>query len=419
MIISKIKKAFCTLLAAAVATVPLSITACAPRDEVLKIYNWGDYINEELLDKFEKWYLKETGENITVRYDTFDTNETMLTRIETQRADYDLVCPSDYIAERMIKEGLAQKVDPDIFDITEKGLFYDTLLEMIRDSIDEKNEYFTPYVWGTVGIMYDVDYIDPEGEFGKLCESWEAMWSDKWEKETGKKRVLMKDSVRDAYSVACIYANRDKLSEMTNGFTDYSSQEYRDELISYFSTVSDDSIALAQKALIDQKKVTYKYEVDDGKMDMVAGTTQAWLGVFWSCDPELIMIEDGGDHFYYTVPKEGSNVWVDGWLIPKYAKNTKAANYFLKFINTYDYAYANFDELGSSIAVVDVMNDAKAYFEEDKDGFFDDYYDGFKEMYIEMMFPSDEVLSRCAIMRDFGLKRNTDLDSMWIDVKTA
>ena len=403
-------------MSAAVAALPLSLTACAPRNEVLKIYNWGDYIEESLIEEFEAWYEEETGESISVRYDTFDTNETMLTRIETQRADYDLVCPSDYIAERMISEGLAIKIDTDIFDMKEEGLLYDTLLDMIADSVDENNEYFVPYVWGTVGIMYDVDYIEPGYE---LCESWEAMWSDEWEKTTGKKRVLMKDSVRDAYSVACIYANRDKLSEMTDGFTNYDSPEYKNALISYFSEVSDESIRIAQDALIKQKRVAHKYEVDDGKMDMVAGTTQAWLGVFWSCDPELIMIEDGGDHFYYTVPKEGSNVWIDGWLIPKYAKNTKAANYFLKFINTYDYAYTNFDYLGSSIAVVDVMEDAKAYYEEDEEGFFDDYYDGFKEMYIEMLFPSDEVLSRCAIMRDFGLKRNTDLDSMWIDVKTT
>lgn len=414
------KKLVSALTAGIVAvTAPLSFAGCTPRSNVIKIYNWGDYINEELIEEFESWYYEETGESITVKYDTFDTNETMLTRIETQHADYDLVCPSDYIAERMIKEGLALKVDTEIFDMTEEGLLYDTLLKMIRDSIDETNEYFTPYVWGTVGIMYDVDHIDPDSELGELCNSWEALWSDKWEKQTGKKRVLMKDSVRDAYSVAMIYANTDKLSEMTNGFTNYDSQDYRDTLISYFSTVSDESIRLAQDALIKQKRVAHKYEVDDGKMDMVAGTTEAWLGVFWSCDPELIMIEDGGDHFYYTVPKEGSNVWIDGWIIPKYAKNTKAANYFLKFINTYDYAYTNFDYLGSSIAVVDVMEDAKEYYEEDEDGFFDDYYDGFKQMYIEMLFPSDEVLSRCAIMRDFGIERNTDLDSMWIDVKTT
>lgn len=413
MIRSKIKGGVFALCAAAIALLPIGLCSCTPRENVLKIYNWGDYIEDSLIEEFEAWYAEETGESVTVQYDTFDTNETMLTRIETQKADYDLVCPSDYIAERMIKEGLALKVDKDIFDVGEEDLFYDGLLERIK--FDPDNEYYVPYIWGTFGIMYDTDHIEPKTE---ALESWSALWSYEWENASGKKRVLMKDSVRDAYSVARIYENREKLAALTNNFTDYSSKAYSDEILSYFSSVSDESILSAQNTLIAQKSVVCKYEVDDGKNDLLAGTTDAWLGLFWSCDAGLIMIEDGGDHFYYTVPKEGSNVWVDGWLIPKYAKNTKAANYFLKFINTYEYAAINFDWLGTSIAVKSVMEDAKADLEED-DEFFADYYDGFKEMYIDMMFPSADVLARCEVMRDFGIKRNTDLDSMWIDVKTA
>ncbi len=416
---NKIKRGFAVLCAAAIAVSPLSLCSCTPREQVLKIYNWGDYIEESLIEQFETWYEAETGETVTVQYDTFDTNETMLTRIETQKADYDLVCPSDYIAERMIKEGLALKVDRSIFDMSQKDLFYDGLAEMIKP-FDKNNEYFVPYVWGTFGIMYDTNHIDVGSE---ELESWSAMWSYDWENASGRKRVLMKDSVRDAYSVAQIYANREKLSALTNGFTDYSNPKYTDEITAYFSEVSDESIRAAQETLIAQKPVVCKYEVDDGKNDMLAGTTDAWLGLFWSCDAELIMIEDGGDHFYYTVPKEGSNVWVDGWLIPKYAQNTKAANYFLKFINTHEYAAINFEWMGNSIAVKSVMDEVKQAFEEgDEFGeelYFSDYYDGFKEMYIDMMFPPPDVLARCGVMRDFGIKRNTDLDSMWIDVKTA
>ena len=101
----------------ACACVPVT-AACAPRDEVLKIYNWGDYIDEELIGDFEEWYAEETGKNITVQYDTFDTNESMIMRIEVLKSDYDLVCPSDYMAQRMITGGLAQKVDREIFDMT-------------------------------------------------------------------------------------------------------------------------------------------------------------------------------------------------------------------------------------------------------------------------------------------------------------
>lgn len=406
------KKICAALSAAAVAAMSATaFCACAPRSEVLKIYNWGDYIEESLIEEFEAWYKEETGERISVKYDTFDTNETMIMRIETQKADYDLVCPSDYMAERMIKTGLAKKVDREIFDM-QGDIFYDGLAEMIRP-FDERNEYFVPYVWGTFGIMYDVDRIEagsPE------MESWGALWSDKWQKSSGKKRTLMKDSVRDAYSLARIYANTEKLSELSDGFTDYN-EAYRKELVSYFSEIDGAAIKEAQNALIKQKPVICKYEVDDGKNDMLAGTTDAWLGFFWSCDAGLIMIEDGGDHFYYTVPKEGSNVWVDGWVIPKYAKNTKAANYFLKFINMHEYAAINFEWMGESVSVKSVMDEAKQAIIDD-DAFEADYYEGYKQMYLDMMFPPEDVLNRCGIMRDFGIKMNTELDSMWIDVKT-
>ena len=401
-----------TAAAITVASVPM-FTGCSPRSEVLKIYNWGDYIDESLIGEFEDWYKAETKKNITVQYDTFETTEDVITRIEVLKADYDLVCPSDYIAERMIKGGLAQKVDKSIFDVTDDFL-YDGLSEMVQP-FDPNNDYYVPYVWGTFGIMYDTNYIQPGSE---NMRSWSAMWSEKY-----KRHILMKDSVRDAYSVAQIYANTEKLSELSNGFTDYN-DDYRAELISYFTGTSNALLKSAQNALVQQKKLLYKYEVDDGKNDMLAGTTEAHLGLFWSCDTCLIMQEDGGDHFYYEVPKEGSNVWVDGWLIPKYAGNKNAANYFLKFINTYeddgehDYAMTNFDYMGASMASKAVMEDAKAALIEDKDGFFEDKEPWFKEMYIDMLFPPEDVLARCGVMRDFGKKWSTELDSMWIDVKT-
>lgn len=426
------KKLLSAITAAAItlSSIP-AFVGCSPRSEVLKIYNWGDYIDESLIGEFESWYKKTTGKDISVQYDTFDTNEDMIMRIEVLKSDYDLVCPSDYMAERMINGGLAQKVDTTVFDMNEEDLLYDGLSEMVQP-FDPNNEYFVPYVWGTFGIMYDTNHIEAGSEDMK---SWSAMWSDKY-----KKHILMKDSVRDAYSVAQIYANTDKLSQLSNGFTDYN-DEYRAELISYFTGTSNSLIKSAQNALVKQKKLLYKYEVDDGKNDMLAGTTEAYLGLFWSCDSGLIMIEDGGEHFYYEVPKEGSNVWVDGWIIPKYAGNYKAANYFLKFISLYDdeydFAMTNFDYMGSSMAVKAVMDDAKDDLEhimrseltpEEKDEMEKDEIeyaemmysrpDWFKDMYIDMMFPPEDVLARCGVMRDFGKKWSTELDSMWIDVKT-
>lgn len=409
------KRSLCFILSAVFGLSAFSFVACSPRSETLRIYNWGDYIDETLIGEFETWYENETGKPITVEYDTFETNEDMIMRIEVLKADYDLVCPSDYMAERMIQAGLAQKVDRKIFDMTDDFL-YDGLDIMIKP-FDEYNEYFVPYVWGTFGIMYDTNYIEPGSENMK---SWSALWSSEY-----SKKILMKDSVRDAYSVAQIYNNAEKLSALSDGFTDYN-DEYKKELKSYFSTISAEQVKSAQDALVAQKKLLYKYEVDAGKADMLAGTTQGRLGLFWSCDSGLIMLEDAGDHFYYEVPKEGSNVWVDGWIIPKYAGNAPAANYFLKFISLYDdeydFAMTNFDYMGSSMASKAVMEDARAALEEDdgtdEESLFYGKEPWFKQMYIDMMFPSDEILARCAVMRDFGKKWSTELDSMWIDVKT-
>ncbi|MCH5162742.1 MAG: extracellular solute-binding protein [Clostridiales bacterium] len=421
----KIKKALSVIIAAAMATSCLGFAACTPRDEVLKIYNWGDYINEDLIGVFEDWYKTETGKNITVQYDTFDTNETMLMRIETQKADYDLVCPSEYVAERMINSKLAKKLNKDIFDIDMDTAFYEGLADTIKP-FDAHNEYFVPYEWGTFGIMYDTDHITPGSD---ECKSWSALWSRDWEKNTGKRRVLMKDSVRDAYSVALLYQNRDALYAASEGFTNYHTEEYQSLLTSFYSNVTAKSIEAAQKTLVAQKPAVYKYEVDNGKEDMLAGTTDAWLAFLWSCDVLLVMIDGGGDHFYYEVPEEGSNVWLDGWIIPKYAKNEKAANYFLKFINTHEYAKKNFEYLGATLPLRSVMDEVREEIEAETttgetdwkeffDSFDPDYRNEFKAMLIDTLFPPAEVLARCGVMRDCGLKKSVDLASMWIDVKT-
>ncbi len=404
------KKTLAVITAAALAVSSAFVFAgCTPRDEKLRIYNWGDYMDESLIAEFESWYSETTGKKIKVEYDTFDTNEDMIMRIEVLKNDYDLVCPSDYMAERMIKSNLVSKVNTEIFDMHRDDLFYDGLAEMITP-FDANNEYFVPYIWGTFGIMYDTDKIAVGSDDMK---TWEALWpSSKY-----NKRILMKNSVRDAYSVARIYENRARLSELSDGFTDYNA-EYRAELNSYFSEISADTLNAAKATLIAQRSGLLKYEVDDGKNDMLAGTTDAWLGLFWSCDSGIIMNETNGKHFYYEVPKEGSNVWVDGWLIPKYAGNADAANYFLEFINTHEYAKTNFEYLGNTLAVKSVMDEAKSELEADTQ-FFAGTYPEFKQMYLDMMFPPAEVLARCGVMRDFGKAWSTELDSMWIDVKIS
>lgn len=398
-----------------------TLTGCGNRAQILKIYNWGEYMNPDVYEGFSDWYFEKTGEKVVVKYKEFDTNETMFTEISVNKADYDLVCPSDYMIERMKKAGLLQKIDGTVLDLNEEGLFYDGLTDMVKKAFDENLEYTVPYVWGTFGIMYDVSKVSNREDM----TSWEAMFSEKYHK-----KILMKNSVRDAYSVAQIYNHTDVLSEASSGFTDYN-DDYRAALEGIFSTVSDETVRQAQETLVAQKRHLIRYEVDDGKDDMLSGNTDAQLGLFWSCDAGYVMndmevpatgcaaesVIPGNKNLFYSVPKEGSNVWVDGFVIPKYAKNVKAANYFLQYICDTDVAKENMDWLGSSVAVKGAMDLSLEEYAED-DEFFADTPDGFKEMYLEMMFPTEEVLRRCAIMKDFG-DYNFQLDGMWIDVKTA
>ncbi|MCI8612728.1 MAG: extracellular solute-binding protein [Clostridia bacterium] len=410
------------------------LTACEPRDEVLKIYNWGEYMDPDVYEGFSDWYYKETGRTVRVKYKEFDTNESMFTEISVNKSDYDLVCPSDYMIQRMIAADLLIPLDETIFEAT-PDLYYEGLTERIDRSFDPGLKYTVPYVWGTFGIMYDVTKAKTPEDF----RSWNAMFSEKY-----KKQILMKNSVRDAYSIAQIYNSRELLAEKSNNFTDYNADYYA-ALESIFSDIDKDKINAARETLVKQKDVLIRYEVDDGKDDMLSGNTDAVLGFFWSCDAGYVMndsvidatgcaaerVTPGNKNLFYVVPEEGANVWVDGFVIPKYARNVTAANYFLKYLCYGEYseddeyfedygsvAEKNMDWLGTSVAVKAAMDSMLEYYEEGADGFFDDAPEGFKEMYLDMVFPSPETLSRCAIMKDYG-EYNFELDGMWIDVKTS
>ena len=377
-------------------------TGCTKREDKLIIRNWGEYMDPEVYEGFESWYKEQTGKTVKVDYDEFSTIEDMYTQITVSNADYDLVCPSDYMAERMIENNYAQKIDTEIFDINQEGLFYDGLMEMAV-TVDPENEYFVPYVWGTMGIMYNAEQVSD----AEAMKSWEALWSTDY---SGK--ILMKDSVRDSYSIAQIYNKRAEL-KAADDYAEYG-EHYQALLDSIFSTATAQTIAEAKATLLAQKPLLEKYEVDDGKESMLSGQTDAVLGLFWSCDAGYIMTEEGGQKFMYVVPEEGSNVWVDGWIIPAGAKNAEAANWFLKYICQTDVAKQNMDWLGTSVAVKSAMEAAKSEIAEET---FEGAVDGFKEKYLEMVFPSEETLRRCKIMRDFGEEMSAALDEMWTEVR--
>ncbi len=403
------------------------LTACSSnRENVLRIANQGEYMDPEMYEAFEEWYFEQTGEEVTVEYKEFDTCENLYTWIARKHEDYDLICPSDYMLQRMRTEGLLLRLDDETIAVLEETIS-PFIIDLAKSSYDPEFAYSMPYLWGTLGIMFNTNSDGEEGIQNELetMNSWNALWS-----EQNKNKIFMKDSVRDAYSVAMLYAKRDELTAAYENFG-YDSDEYRTVLHEIFDSSSKEKVELAHAALMDQKQYVYDYEVDSAKDELLRDIDgkKGLFGLFWSCDAGYIMTgdsdEDTNKNLYYTVPKEGGNVWIDGFAISKYAANTKAANLFLQYLCDPDVAYANMDYTGTTTAVQEAADQYKADLIDDEDGFFEDTYDGFKEMYLEMLFPSDaiiegddtsnDVLLRCAVMKDLGVYNN-DLNEMWIDI---
>lgn len=186
-------------------------SSCSNREKermsTLKIYNWGDYIDESVLDDFKSWYKEQTGEELKIIYQTFDINEIMLTKIARGKEDFDLVCPSDYIIERMMKKDLLLPLNRDFGntpDYTRNISPYITReLSKLDQDGKKTSDYAVPYMWGTTGLLYNKKFV-PEAD----VESWACLWDPKY-----KGKILMKDSYRDVYGTSIIYANRERLAK--------------------------------------------------------------------------------------------------------------------------------------------------------------------------------------------------------------
>ena len=184
----------------AAAALLAAISCSSDRSGVLKVYNWSDYIGEGIISEFEQWYKEQTGEDITVVYQTFDVNETMLSKIEKGHEDYDVVCPSDYIIERMLNSGLLLPLDfasiPDSINYIAKDRspYIEKMFREINPEIDA-NDYSVAYMWGTTGIIYNTKYVTDEE-----ASTWDVISNPKF-----KDQVLIKDAPRDVYGPVLIY----------------------------------------------------------------------------------------------------------------------------------------------------------------------------------------------------------------------
>ena len=371
------------------------------RSSILKVYNWADYIDEELLDEFEQWYYEQTGENVEIIYQTFDINETMLSKIELGHEDYDVVCPSDYIIERMLKNDLLLPIEKDFGETPDYlncvSPYISKEFAKIEGYGKDARDYSVGYMWGTVGLIYNTKYVD-----GQEATSWEVLRNPAY---AGK--LLMKDAFRDVYTALLNALNKEAIE-----------RGEKDRVTLSFDT-SDESIALVENYLNSFKESISGWEADFGKEQMTKEL--AWLNLSWSGDAQWAIDEaaEMGVELEYTIPKEGSTVWFDGWVIPKYAKNTKAASYFINFMCMPENALRNMDMTGYVSAVggdlvLEAMTDSTEYEPVDASYFFGE--NATAVCINPIMYPDRADVEQCVMMHD------TDTESllkMWSRVKGA
>ncbi len=380
----------------------LGTTIAADREHTLKVYNWADYIDEDVLTEFQEWYKEQTGEEVEVIYQLFDINEIMLAKIERGKEDFDVVCPSEYIIERMLRNDLLLPIDkdfgntPNYIDSNISPYIIDRF-NMIDGSGKNANDYAVGYMWGTTGLLYNTKYITT-----KQASSWSILHNKDF-----RKNIFIKDAFRDVYGPILVYLKRDAIDR---------GEVTLDEVM---YDASDESIALVEEFLKGAKELVAGWEADFGKEMMTK--EKAYINLTWSGDAVWAIEEAAavGVTLDYYVPDEGSNVWFDGWVIPKYAKNIKAARYFINFMCRADIALKNMDAIGyvSAVATPEIL---EAKIDESLDKYVDvSYFFGPEAGSVKInavQYPDRKVIERCAMMHDSGARTEQMLE-MWARVK--
>lgn len=276
-----------------------AFSACGDTREKLFIINWGEYMDPDLIVKFEDEY------NVNIIYEEVDSNESMYSRIKIHISDYDLAIPSDYMVQKMINENMLKPIDYNIVDQDVIGKRYYDL-----QTFDSDGTYYVPYFYGVVGIMYNKELVDEAD-----LVSWDVLWNAKYSDS-----IYMYDSVRETLAVGLLH----------NGFS--------------LNDTNSDHLKIVQTDLIAQKSIIAGYGTDDIKYSIQNG--DAAMGVVYSGDYLLLGGEDDNLGFY--VPNEGTNVYVDNMVVLEGGRNEEMANRFIAFMNREENAVANAQWVGYS-----------------------------------------------------------------------
>jgi spermidine/putrescine-binding protein len=266
----------------------------------INVFNWGDYIDEEVL----KLFTEETGINVV--YDMFASNEELYTKIKSGGSEYDVLFPSDYMIEKMIKEDMLAELNFDnIPNISQIG-------ERFRhNDYDPDGKYSVPYTWGTLGILYNTEMVDEE------VNSWNILWDEKY-----ADNLFMYDSLRDSIGIA--------LARL--GYS--------------INTTNLEELNAAKESLIAQKPLVRAYVGDSVKDSMIGG--EAAMALVYSGDALYCM--ELNEALAYSVPNEGSNVFFDAVVVTKDTQHKAEAEAFVNFLCRPDIALMNTEYIGYSTA---------------------------------------------------------------------
>lgn len=469
---------------------------------VLRILNSEDYIyeyeegdeeyapegdehafQEDMVDQFKAYWLENFNEEIEVVYDTFDTNETMFNELQTGKTTYDVCIPSDYMVQKLYANGMLHRfTDENLDGIWENISPY--IIEKIQSiySTDINTgveacmyNYTVPYMWGTMGIMYNPGYYEEqrgisEDEIHELMNDWDSLYGEQL-----KGSFSIKDSVRDSFAVSLIHTYGEEIANVTNN----------KELTDIFNRHDDQTFKDVKADMTNLKYNAFGFETDSGKTDMT--TQKIGANMCWSGDATWAITEarDNDLELYYTIPtsyggeelKGASNLWFDCFCMPKNAKDENnqteeekaqyaLAEEFIKFMSTPEIAAQNCYCVGYTPAVAgdamldymydcyDIRGVVGAEEIEDGDGNLipisefeadDDYivYDlsyffngSLSEEYRDLdaavlyadpdyvgrelaaQYPTEDILDRLAIMNDFGNEDTAKLLDMWESVRT-
>lgn len=453
----------------------------------LRVYNAGDYIycNDpdngydlpDLTDQYEEWindpdtkaeYFGEGfNKRVEIIYDEYDVNETMYNELLTGKSNYDLICTSDYMIQKLVQREMVKRIDksriPNYVEYASKYLAGDSGklagLTISEDdpSLGTLDDYTVGYMWGTLGMMFNPEYDgirdrDPEDVIDDFIspDGWDVLWE---KSEYYTNCASIKDSMRDTYAMGIAHALVDESgkNEFEKLYEEYAgnyNEEYTEKLGDLFNKCDDETIQLVEDALIELKDVIYGFEVDTGKTDIVTG--RVGINLAWSGDAVYAMdlAEEEDNYLYYTIPHYVTNIWFDGFSILEGVseEHENAAYSFLDYLSQPEVAAMNMDYVGYTpfIGGEDIFDLVTDWYDPryDEDGNFDDsvatveydltYFfsqgaDDINQYIVHVeeeqlnrqmraQYPMESDLPHLAIMRDFGVQ-NDRIVSMWENVK--